>query len=180
MAQIHMIEGPVGAGKSTFAIALGKRHRSPPLILDDWMATLFRADRPASDFMAWYAERKQRCIDQIWKLAVGLLDLDSDAILELGLVQRADRTRFYERIAAAGSAFTVYVLDAPPAVRRQRVRRRNREKGNTYVMEVSDEVFELASSLWEPPEEAECAGRDIRFLSTDGTNAVQRSEWPKG
>ena len=68
MPTIHLIEGPVGAGKSTFAAKLMHEHSAPRLNLDEWMVVLFRPDRPeGDDIMAWYAERKQRCIEQIMR-----------------------------------------------------------------------------------------------------------------
>ena len=51
MARIHLIEGPVGAGKSTFAAQLSGTYAAPHLALDDWMATLFVPDRPDGDIM---------------------------------------------------------------------------------------------------------------------------------
>lgn len=165
MAKLHIIEGPVGAGKTTFAAQLSHRHKTPPLVLDDWMANLFRPDRPAEDFWRWYAERKDRCVAQIWKMASGLLDTGNDAIVELGLVQSAQRFSLYERVEAGRYDYTVYVLDAPIAERRDRVRNRNVEKGPTFSMAVPDEVFALASQMWEPLDKAECAGRDVHFVS---------------
>jgi predicted kinase len=162
--KVHLIEGPVGAGKSTFALRLARETATPPLILDAWMVTLFRPDRPKDDFLAWYAERKQRCIKQIWQVACGMLETGNDAILELGLVQRQSRLRFYQRLEAAGLKYVVYLLDAPREVRHARVRSRNRERGPTFAMEVSDEIFELASGMWEPPDDTERAGRDFRLV----------------
>lgn len=167
MARIHLIEGPVGAGKSTFAAQLSKRHAAPRLILDDWMATLFRPDRPASGVMEWYAQRKDRCIEQIWKTACQVVEAGHDVVLELGLVQQSLRQQFFDRIDAAGYELTVYVLDASRDERRDRVRARNREKGQTYSMDVPDAFFEMASDMWEPLDDWEYEGRDVRFIRTD-------------
>ncbi len=166
MATIHLVEGPVGAGKSSFGSQLSKRHSAPQLVLDDWMATLFRPDRPSTGVMEWYIERKERCIEQIWKLTCGLMNAGSDAVLELGLIQQSSRLRFYERVDAAGFTSIVYVIDAPREVRRERVRERNRQKGSTFSMEVPDHFFEIASDMWEPPDEFERAEREIRFISS--------------
>lgn len=166
MAKLHIVEGPVGAGKTTFARQLSRRHKTPPLVLDDWMVTLFRPDRPTEDLWRWYAERKERCIAQIWATASGLLDTGTDAIVELGLVRRRDRFNLYERAEAGAFDYTVYVLDVPVAERRERVRNRNVEKGPTFSMEVPDAVFDMASEMWEPFDNAECAGRDVQFVQT--------------
>ena len=167
MARIHLIEGPVGAGKSTYAGQLGVRHAAPRLILDDWMATLFRPDRPDTGVMEWYAQRKDRCIDQIWKVTCDLIDAGSDVVLELGLIQRSLRQRLYDRVEDVGYDLTVYVLEASREVRRERVRDRNRHRGTTYSMDVPDPFFEMASDMWEPVDETESAARDIRFVSSE-------------
>jgi hypothetical protein len=44
---------------------------------------------------------------------------------------------------------------------------RNVEQGETFSMVVPPEFFELASDLWEPPDEAECEVRDLRFVAWD-------------
>lgn len=165
MATVHLVEGPVGAGKSTFAAQLARSHAAPRLILDEWMVTLFRADRPEADLMQWYGERKQRCIEQIWRVTCDLIDAGTSAVLELGLVQAQDRSDFYARIDAAEYPLRVYVLDAPRAVRRARVHARNDAQCGTFQMVVPDEIFESASDLWEPPDDLEIGARNIEFVS---------------
>jgi predicted kinase len=167
MAQLHLIIGPVGAGKSTFARQLGREHAALALNLDEWMARLFRPDRPDSGVMEWYQERTDRCIEQIWRLAIGLLAVGSDVVLEIGLIQHSDRQRFYARVDAAGCKLTIFVLDPAREVRRARVQQRNQVQGDTFAMEVPPHIFELASDMWQPPDEEECRGRDVRFIDTD-------------
>ncbi|MCR9139763.1 MAG: ATP-binding protein [Alphaproteobacteria bacterium] len=164
MARLHIIEGPVGAGKTTFAAHLSRQCNTPALVLDEWMVTLFRPDRPADDLWRWYAERKQRCIEQIWRVVCGLMDTGNDAIVELGLVQRRDRIDLYRRAESGPYEYVVHVLDAPVAVRRDRVRNRNLERGPTFSMDVPDAVFEMASEMWEPFDSAECTGRNVQFV----------------
>lgn len=168
MAHLHLIIGPVAAGKSTFALQLAREHRAVRMNLDEWMATLFRPDRPEVGVMEWYIERTGRCIEQIWKQTTRTLDAGTHVVLEIGLILRRDRERFYERLDARSEGLTLYVLDAPREVRRRRVQQRNREKGETFSMEVPLAFFEMASDRWEPPDEVECSGRDVRFISTEG------------
>ena len=106
MARVHLIVGPVGAGKSTLAGQLGREHGAVRLILDEWMAALFSADRPD--------------------------------------------------------------VDAPRDVRRERVEQRNLDRGATFAMVVPPAIFELASDLWEPLDDDERRGRDVRDLDTGG------------
>ena len=57
MGKIILLEGPVGAGKSSYAAALSARKPMPHLNLDDWFVTLYSPDRPKEGLMAWYSER---------------------------------------------------------------------------------------------------------------------------
>lgn len=160
--RIHLLLGPVGAGKSTFALQLAREQRAVRFDLDEWMVRLFRPDRPEQGVMQWYVERTQRCIEQIWLQAERILDADTSVVLEIGLIRRDDRERFLEKVDRSGRPLTIHVLDAPRAVRRARVEQRNARGGETFSMRVPPEIFELASDLWEPLDEPECAGRDVR------------------
>lgn len=163
MTEIHLVEGPVGSGKSTFGAQLSQRLGAPQLVLDDWMATLFRPDRPETEVMAWYLERKERCLKQIWRTACAMADLKIPVVLELGLIQKQARLSFYNRVDEAGHDVSVHVIDAPRAVRQQRVRARNTEQGATFSMVVPDDVFEMASDMWQPPDAQECEERRVHF-----------------
>ncbi|MDZ7670704.1 MAG: ATP-binding protein [Gammaproteobacteria bacterium] len=163
---IHLVEGPVGAGKSTYAARLGLDLAAPRLDLDEWMVVLFRPDRPETDFTQWYLERKDRCLSQIWNVASEIIASGSDCVLELGLVGRGDRAAFYERADAADYGRAVYLVDAPEETRRQRVRERNQLQSGTFKMAVSDEIFDIANRAWEPPDETECDERRIRIVHT--------------
>jgi hypothetical protein len=55
--RVHLIVGSVGAGKSTFALALCRAHSALRLDLDEWMAQLFRPDRPETSVVERYVER---------------------------------------------------------------------------------------------------------------------------
>ena len=166
MARIHLVVGPVAAGKSTFALQLCREQRAVRMNLDEWMAVLFAPDRPPGGSLEWYIERTGRCLEQIWTQASRTLEAGSDVVLEIGLILRKDRERFFRRVDAAGHALRVYVLDAPREVRRRRLEQRNRERGETFSMEVPLAFFEFASDRWEPLDELECRGRDVRHVST--------------
>lgn len=165
IGELHLIIGPVGAGKSTFARALAAKHRAVRLVLDDWMAQLYGADeRPATGRIEWYVERRDRCLEQIWKLTAALCEVGTRVVLEIGLIRRAEREAFYRRVEDAGYDLAVYVLDAPREVRRERVMRRNEERGETFAQVVPLDFFELASDMWEPPDDDEASARAIRFV----------------
>jgi predicted kinase len=167
MAHLHLVIGPVGSGKSSFAAELRHTHRALGFNLDAWMAALYGDDeRPESGRIEWYLARTGRCVEQIWRVAEEAIELGMDVVFEIGLILRRDRESFYARADTIGRPLTIYVLDAPRELRRQRVERRNRERGPTYSMEVPPEFFELASDMWQPPDDDECRGRDVRFFGS--------------
>lgn len=157
MAKIILIEGPVGAGKTRFALQLMAKNNAVRFALDEWMATLFSPDRPSlpERIPEWYLQRKQRCLDLIWNMSSEILDSGNDVLLELGLIRRIDREAFFERIQSY--QVQLFVLDAPRSVRRERVKNRNMERGATFAMDVPDAMFEFANSLWEPLDDTEYA-----------------------
>lgn len=116
--------------------------------------------------MKWYSDRKFRCIQQIWEVTCELLNSGTSVILELGLVQVADREDFYRRVDSSEYDLRVYLIETPLELRRQRVKERNLQKSSTYKMEVSDEIFELANSFWQEPTEIEQRERSIETVST--------------
>jgi hypothetical protein len=60
------------------------------------------------------------------------------------------------------------LLDAPRDVRRERVMRRNVEKGPTFSMVVPAPFFEMASDVWEEPDELEISANRIERFPTEG------------
>lgn len=163
MPTLHIIEGPVGAGKTTYANKLAQDIRSPPLVLDRWMVNLFQPDRPETGLWEWYSERKARCVRKIMTLAGGLLEHGHDAIVELGLVKVEDRLKLYADLEGKARSYLVHVLDADRDERRRRVMKRNIDRDETFAMHVSEAVFEMASDSWEPIDSAELQGRLERF-----------------
>ncbi len=81
--------------------------------------------------------------------------MDKDVALELGLIQRAPRQALLRQLQQDGVDFTVHILDAPLEIRRKRVQRRNVEQGTTFSMVVPDHIFEIASAMWEFPDDLE-------------------------
>lgn len=163
---VYLVEGPVGAGKSTFARSLANEQRAVWFNLDDWYARLYRPDRPETGLMEWYAERKERCLGQILRVMRALVDVGSDVVLELGLVRRGDRERFYENMDGVVCELRVFVLDAPEEIRRSRVKARNLDRGDTFSIPIPDAIFDMASKAWEPPDDEEMDERQVQWIRT--------------
>ena len=166
MPTVHLIEGPVGAGKSTFARSLASRTGGVHIALDEWFANLFSPDRPTENFVPWYIERKERLVELIWSHSRQILASEKEVILELGFIQRTPRIEFCRKVRDCGYAPVIHVLNAPINVRRERVQRRNTEKGATFSMVVPDHIFDIASKLWEVPDEIECEEFEVKFVES--------------
>lgn len=163
MAHLYFIEGPVGAGKSTYAQSLASEGAFPHIALDEWFVRLFSPDRPQENVVSWYVERKDRLLELILHHARAILAAGKDVALELGLIQRTQRQALLRQIQQEGISFSVHILDAPLDIRRERVKKRNVEQGATFSMIVPDHIFEIASSMWEAPDEIELEEYEFVF-----------------
>ena len=61
----------------------------------------------------------------------------------------------------------IYVVDASKEVRKARVQQRNEMRGETFSVEVPDQIFEMANSMWESIDESECRDFEVEFVSTE-------------
>ena len=144
-ATLHLVFGPCGAGKTSYARALARRENAVAFVLDDWGARLFGPDVHGPLDFVWLSERLGRCTALIWSTAAAVLDAGTSVVLDLGLMRRADRDRIREFAQEAGFSMQWHFLDAPQEVRRARVAARNDTKGETFAREVSPEMSSLSS-----------------------------------
>jgi predicted kinase len=155
LGTLHLLIGPVGAGKTTYAQTRAAQSRGVFLDVDSWMVRLYGADaRPRDNVIAWYLERRDRCRHLVWDVALDVLRSGTDVFLELGLVTAAEREAYYAKARDEGGRFAVHLFDAPRDVRRERVSRRNESPG-PFTQVVPPEFFERASDAWQAPTESE-------------------------
>jgi len=157
-AKLHLVFGPCGAGKTTYAHRLGRREGAVPFVLDDWGVRLFGPDVQGPVDFGWMLERLGRCQALIWSTAGAVLDAGTPVVLDLGLMSRAHRERIRKMGEQAGHSMQWHFVDAPQEVRRARVAGRNTAKGETFVMEVTPETFEMLEATYEPPGPTELEG----------------------
>lgn len=84
-----------------------------------------------------------------------LEDAGVDAILDLGLSKKKHREKFRRFASAHQMELKLHFLDIPKEVRRERVLKRNQEKGETFAFEVSEENFLFMEDWFEAPTEEE-------------------------
>lgn len=157
-ATLHVIFGPCGAGKTTYAHAFARKEGAVPFVLDEWGARLFGPDVRGPIEPAWMLERLGRCAELIRSTVVAVLTAGSSVILDMGMMRREDRERFRQFAKANGLSIQWHFLDAPREVRRARIANRNTAKGETFVAEVSPQMFEFLENIYEAPEPAELEG----------------------
>src|ERR1044071_8050207 len=101
-ATLHVIFGPCGAGKTTYAHALARREAAVVFVLDEWGARLFGPDVTGPLDFGWMVERLGRCQALIWSTASAVLAAGTSVVLDIGAMRRADRERIHRDAAAAG------------------------------------------------------------------------------
>ena len=166
--QVHLICGLPGAGKTTYAERLRLDLKGVRFSIDDWNDRLFFMDRdPTSDFH-WFYERVQRCCNQMRDTATQVIATGNPAIFDCGLTNQQERQIFYDWADDQGYITALHFIDVDEETRWQRVQNRNQQRGETYKIEVTRDMFDFMQNLWQAPSDAECLPRSVDLIVTDG------------
>lgn len=157
MPSVHIICGPTGAGKTTFARDLAVERGGLRFSIDEWMAALFAADAPEPLTFDWAIERVGRCEDMIWQTGLAALAAGCDIVLDLGFDRREQRDRFRALAGEAGHGVALHHVNAPRDERLARVRRRNGDGSEILAFQVTDSMFDFMEDRFEPPVPEEAA-----------------------
>ena len=164
--QIHLICGLTGAGKSTYAENLRLREKGVRFSVDEWNAGLFFPDKhPTADFN-WFYERVQRCCAQMRKTAEQTLETGMPAVFDCGFTDAKERQIFYDWADGLGIPVVLHYLDVDEETRWARTENRNTEKGDTFALHVTRDMFEFMNRLWEAPSESEMQARNGKLVTT--------------
>ncbi|WP_321846905.1 AAA family ATPase [Paraburkholderia bannensis] len=161
MAEIHLVFGAQGAGKSTYARTLATEIGGTRFSIDEWMAQLYGPDLPVPINLGWIIERVQRCEHQIWRIAEQIAKNGGCVVLDLGFTKARNRSAFIELARDAGIPSKLHYVSAPHEIRRSRVMTRNHEKGETFSFEVTPAMFEYMEAEFEAPTEFELASATV-------------------
>ena len=147
--KVYLIIGATGAGKTTYALKLAREKNAFRFSVDEWMENLYQKDWPQKDVYSWALERTQRIEKQILDNLQQFKELRINTVLDLGFFKREHREKIYAFLDNKEIPFELHYLDVAPDVRWKRVQKRNEQKGETYSLEVTKEMFDFCEDLFE-------------------------------
>ena len=152
---VHLICGPIGAGKTTFANALAEETSAMLFSIDQWMIQLYGPDAPKNLTPDWYEPRVARCERQIWTLVEQASGKRVASVLDLGFQQKRHREKIIDWSIGSGLTPVLHVMDAPREERWTRVERRNDLGDAESHLRITRPMFDFIESRWAPPTGAE-------------------------
>lgn len=151
MPDIYLVTGGTGAGKTTYSRQLAADVGAVRFSIDDWMTSLFWMDSPDPISFEWAMSRINRAEAQMWETAQQILAANVSVIFDLGFTKHAHRQKFRDLAKTVNLPILLHWLDIDKGERWHRVQLRNQEKGITFAMTVTVEMFEFMENEWESP-----------------------------
>jgi predicted kinase len=149
--RISLLCGKPGSGKTTYARKL-EQQGAVRFSIDEWMIRLYGHQMSRELF----DQRMQICVDMVFDLTEALVCRGMDVVIDYGFWKREARERARRRFANTGARIELIYFQTPDPVLLQRLRARNTSlPAGTY--EITEEMFEMFSAWFEPPDEAEGA-----------------------
>ncbi|MDR3431915.1 MAG: ATP-binding protein [Rouxiella aceris] len=149
-AQLFMVCGKIGCGKSTLAQQLASRHQALLIAEDQWLAILY-AGRQNS--IAEYIENAQRLRQAIAPQVINLLKMGVSVVLDFPL--NTVNLRLWGKNLADSShcPHQLYYLNQPDEVCLQRLAQRN--ASGQHPFQTSEQQYFAISAYFVPPSEQE-------------------------
>lgn len=141
MPTLHLVCGLPGSGKTTLARRL-EAQGALRLAPDEWMARLVGDG---------YDEARRAEVEAIQaEIAMRVLALGADVVLESGFWSRAEREAFRARAAAVGSETRLHFLDVPREELLRRLEARNADLP-PHTFHVDAALLDACIPHFEPP-----------------------------
>jgi predicted kinase len=163
--KVHMVCGLTDAGKPTYSETLRRDLGGVRFSIDEWNDRLFLMDRDPTSNFEWFYERVQRCCAQMRDTAEQVINVGVPVVLDCGFTNRKERQIFYDWAEEQGLGVVLHFLDIPEDIRWQRVQQRNTEQGDTFVMDVTREMFDFMQTLWVAPNDEEMVLYDGQLVT---------------
>ncbi|PQJ72563.1 MULTISPECIES: AAA family ATPase [Polaribacter] len=158
---IHLLVGNTGAGKSTYAKKLKTETNGIVFTLDKWNKILFFPDKTEKDGLNWFLERIERAELLMQDLILQLEKSGVDSILDVGLSKLLHREKYNQFAKENNIEVKIHFLNISKEIRKERIIKRNLEKGDTFEFEVSESDFDFMENWFETLTEAELSNAVI-------------------
>lgn len=152
MATLHIVQGFLGAGKTSFASELAEKVKGLHLDADEWCRKLYDAEEREIDWNRCFDET----VERLWGKASDCLQNDIDVVLDLGFWNKASRDFAKMKAKNFNCGLKHYFLYAPDEVLKERL-----ERKDSKIAEINLERFEELKKYFEEP------GEDEEFIRID-------------
>jgi predicted kinase len=149
-ATLHMLCGKIAAGKSTLTAELSRAPSTVVISEDFWLSRLFG---PEMKDVADYARCSRRLREAVGPHIQDLLRIGVSVVLDFPANTPSTRAWMRTVFEGAGADHCLHFLDVPDEVCKARLRARN--VAGTHHFAASDAEFDMITSYFVPPSEAE-------------------------
>ncbi len=126
------------------AVKFADRHNAIYFFEGEWLNKLFVPDvpegllgEPMNVVGAWASEKYQRCRDQIWLVCKQLLKQNISIILDGSAAKKEQSNLIRKKVIDNNIGFQFHYITSNYETRKNRVFKRNEDRGNTYSLEVT-------------------------------------------
>ena len=162
-ATVHLFCGLPTAGKTTLAKELEQSHNAVRFSLDEWMIAITDLTIDQDAYGVMIAKLKE----MFWQTAVAILKQGTDVILDWSLWNPERRQKWISRITELGANYTLYYLNIPPVIIRQRIEARNNNLP-PGVHRLAVEDLDRFLPIFQPPTAEENLNVVEMYLGQDG------------
>lgn len=121
MPTLHIMQGFLGAGKSTYSRKLAQDIGAIRMNADEWVDEHFSADEQKNNWDQCFST----AIDTLWQRAEQSLKTGQDVILDFGFWNRESRDHARGKAAEWGVAIKHYYIHAPDEILLERIKKRS-------------------------------------------------------
>jgi predicted kinase len=149
-ANLHLLCGKAGAGKTTLAAALAVKHKAILIAEDIWLIRLYGPMKTFDDYKT-YSERAKTVVGP---LVLDLLGLGQTVVMDYPANTKSARLWLRSLYESAGAQHVLHYLSTPDEICLKRIAKRNIERPEGSYHLTKDD-FDYVSSYFDAPEEGE-------------------------